>query len=357
MHGAFNTYPFLYLNAMKGSGKTRVLNIIASLSREGNGQVQAGITEAVLFRTPKGHTIILDECESIGGREKAVLREYVNACYKKGGVGKRTKKVKTKEGEDYKIDVFEPYKPISMANIWGMDDVLGDRCLTVILEKSNKKGITKKIEDFDTRPEVLEIKRTLEGFYVVLCSVVMQKEYTSLWNDYIDKKYNYTTTSYTYKDYNYIDIHEDEEIFKKIDEADIDGRNLELLFPLLITTRLLNEDLFFEILRIGKDIIHSKKGEEFVENKDVSLIDFVSTRHEDYGKEFNQVKSITGKFKEFLGEEEDTDRWLNSKWVGRALKRLGLVKVKKRVIKGIEVVLDVQKAREKIKIFKSEEER
>ena len=44
--------------------------------------------------------------------------------------------------------------------------------------------------------------------------------------------------------------------------------------------------------------------------------------------------------------------WINPRWMGRALKRLALTKEKVRKSKGIEVILDVYKAQEKIKMFK-----
>ena len=42
------------------------------------------------------------------------------------------KKKKTIEGEQQVVEEFEPYRPIIMANIWGMDEVLGERCIQLI---------------------------------------------------------------------------------------------------------------------------------------------------------------------------------------------------------------------------------
>src|SRR3990167_7132600 len=106
-HSSFPSYPFLFLNAMRGSGKTRLLKIISHLAKGSEGDVQTGITEAVLFRIPSGITIVLDECESIGLKEKAILREYLNACYKSGGSVKRMKKVKFKGEDEMIIDTFK----------------------------------------------------------------------------------------------------------------------------------------------------------------------------------------------------------------------------------------------------------
>jgi len=38
------------------------------------------------------------------------------------------------------IEEFAVYCPIAMANIRGMENVLGDRCISLILEKSSKNS-------------------------------------------------------------------------------------------------------------------------------------------------------------------------------------------------------------------------
>ena len=60
------------------------------------------------------------------------------------------------------------------------------------------------------------------------------------------------------------------------------------------------------------------------------------------------VREVTQKLKDFTGIN---DEWLNEKWVGRALKRLQLTIKRKRTNRGIEVVLDYKKAKDKIRMF------
>jgi hypothetical protein len=55
------------------------------------------------------------------------------------------------------------------------------------------------------------------------------------------------------------------------------------------------------------------------------------------------IKYITQKFREFT---QLNDEWINEKWIGRALKRMILIKDKKRTNNGIEVILDIEKAQE-----------
>lgn len=362
MHECFESYPYLFVNAMRGSGKTRLLKIIANFAKDGNGQVHTGLSESVFFRYPKHCTMVIDEFESVGHKDKQALREYLNASYKKGGIVQRMKKVRDKEGgEGYKAETFEPFKPIAMANIWGMDEVLGDRCISFILEKSNNPGKTKKIENFSDNSFISDVKRTLKAFNVVVCNVMYRKKYIEHWNNYIDSRYNDITTSSTQTTYNYITTSKEskeldlDEMFLKIDEANISGRNFELLFPLLLTARFLNFETFLEILKVGKSILDQKVVDEFNESKDVSLIEFISRLPSDYQLQYKSVNELSNEFKAFMGEGDIDEKWINPKWLGQALKRLDLVTSKKRVTKGQQVTLNISKAKEKLKMFKKEE--
>ncbi|GAG21500.1 unnamed protein product, partial [marine sediment metagenome] len=69
----------------------------------------------------------------------------------------------------------------------------------------------------------------------------------------------------------------------------------------------------------------------------------------DWEGKFILINEITTKFKEHINEESDQ---INIKWMGRALKRLNLLVDKRRKAKGREVLIDFNKARKKVMIFK-----
>lgn len=354
-HEAFSTYPFMFINAMRGSGKTRLLKIIANLAAGGSGMVSTEPTEAVLYRTPKHSTLCFDEFEGIGGKERSTFRQYMNASYKKGGIVQRAKKVKKDKEENYEIEAFEPYKPIALANIWGMEEVLGDRCLTIILQKSANPSKTKKMEDFDINPKFHTIKQLMRTFSAASVVYVGKKNYIHTWNEYIHYIHNIHNLHLPTQPTLSKDLIE---MFEKIDVCEIDGRNLELMFPLLIVAKFLSSGLFLEILEIMKGMMKEKKDEELAESKDVVFIDFIAQNYEPSPLRSNYVpiKEIAQSFKVFINEVSDVteDKWIGNEWVGRALKRLDLALDKRRVARGNEVVLDVDKAREKMKMFKPE---
>lgn len=359
-HDSFTAYPYLFFNAMRGSGKTRTLKFVSALGCKGDGSVQNNLTEAVIFRIPRGTTTCIDEVEQIGSKDKQTLRELLNSAYKKGMKVKRMRKVKLQGGSEQQVvETFEPYYPIAMANIWGMDEVLGDRSITLILEKSDNPSITKMIEDFDN-DEFLEIKRTLEKFSVVSAVKCSKKNIYREWNNYINSRYNTTlTTLYTYTTQTtqttqeQIEDIELEQLFNKIDALGITGRNFELLLPLLLVNQSISEEHFTRFIKIGKEIMETKKKEEYNDSKDVLLYDFVATWCEKTTN-YKSIKAYVQEFRLFCGDGEQDDKWLNDRWLGKALKRLNLVLDHRRVSAGTEVTLNYEKAKEKLKIFRKE---
>ncbi|KKN56563.1 hypothetical protein LCGC14_0571410 [marine sediment metagenome] len=347
-HKNFNTYPYLYLNAMRGSGKTRLLKLIAAMSWKGD--VQNSMTEAVLFRTQG--TLCIDEFERAGKRGSENLLELLNSAYKKGTTVKRMKKKKTPDGEEQVVESYLVYRPISIANITGIDNVLGDRCIKIIIEKSINEKKTRLLENV-LESRISSIKENLKSISSIRCSLCNEVTPQNLlveWNKYIlEEEYTpiYTHTLPTLHTLTTL-----KQRFHSIKETTINGRDLELSFPLLIISMWIDgamglEGIFDESLDILHDISKNKKEEESIENLDISLYDYISQEIEVYY--FISIQKITEGFRQFV---QTNDEWLNNKWVGRALSRLKLTTDKRRLRRGIEVRLDYNKAKEKIKMFK-----
>lgn len=346
----FNTYPYLFINAMRGSGKTRLLKLIKAMAR--NGDLVTSLREAVLFRTAKGKTLCIDEFESIHKKENTGLRELLNACYKKGIKVQRMRKKKTAEGEEHVVEEFEPYTPICMANIHGMEEVLGDRCITMILEKSRTERVNRLIENFDEILDINLVKTEIPAILVQLCSYINVERYMRDWNLYVNRLSNYIytlTTLTTQTAQTTLKMEDDEIYFKQIWNTGINGRNLELMFPLLIIGKLIGKDISDKMLKICHDLTKERKEEEMIESRDVSLIDYISKLKN--FEDFYSIKSLTYEFREYLGDDDQEDRWLNDKWVGKSLKRLNLILDKHRVSKGIEVRINISKAKEMMEHF------
>jgi len=344
VHKEFPTFPYLYFNAMKGSAKTRTEKLIKWLAW--GGDMLTSLSEAVIFRTTG--TLIIDEFEGIRGKDKNNLRELLNTAYKRGGKVKRMKRKRMRDEkgdlcDNQVVEEFDTYRPIVMANISGMEEVLGDRCINLILEKSNNPSVTMLIENFENNKEIDKIVRTIQNWCsLVQCSYA--KNIYDNWNKYV-KETTVTTHNniYTYNNNKYTKLH----LFNKLYNSKIEGRNLELFFPLLVIAEEVGK--FESILEIIKRIISEKKEESIYESKDVMLYSFVADKCDN---EMVKIKELTNLFRHYVGDEQNEEVWLNPKWMGRALKRLNLIIEKKRIGEGIQVLLNVPKAKEKMSIFR-----
>jgi len=357
-HKEFITYPYLFFNAMKGSGKSRLLKLILKLSN--NGIMANNLSEAVLFRTAGQRTLGIDEFEHVGTKEKGLLRELLNSAYKKGTCVERAKKVYGDKGDEWVIERYDVYCPILMANISGMEEVLSDRCISLILEKSDKKQITRLLELFDTDLDILAIKRTFSVDSV--SKILKNMEIGDGWNNYVLSLDRIDTidTTHTTHTIDTIDIHTS--FYIKIDKSGIDSRSLELFFPLFVISRSLGDDILDKTIETAKFIVNEKKDEDFMENRDVTFLNFIANSENyfqsiaDY--EFIKEKDILEKYKEWVEYDDKNEefKWLKSHWIGRALKRLNLIVEKKRIAKGRMVRINFVKAKKQSELFKKENE-
>jgi len=353
-HKQFTTYPYLFFNAMKGSGKSRLLRLISHLCW--NGDLLTNLSEAVVFRTASTSTFCIDEFESVEGKEKATLRELLNASYKKGMCVKRAKKIKGDEGEGYEIEKFELYCPIAMANITGMDNVLADRCLSLVLDKSNSSYITKLIELYEQEPQIQEIKRMFSvGSVCMMVLESIEKE----WNNYvmtnIHNIHNIHSSNINNSNTPSIILHTQPtskylEFFEQVNSTEIDGRHLELFMPLFIIAKFIGEDILMKTLESAKKIVNEKKGNDSLESRDVSFLEFIAGKN--HLEDMVSITLLTNEFRSFLDEDPKSMETINNEWLGRALKRHKLVVDKKRVSRGIMVRIDIEKARKKLIILK-----
>jgi hypothetical protein len=356
VHKQFYSFPYLFINAMKASGKSRLLKLISTLSY--NGEYLNNINEAVMFRIADKSTFCIDEFESIGKKEKSALRELLNGAYKKGMKVKRNRRVSGKFGDNWVIDDFNIFCPIAMANIWGMDNVLEDRCISLNLEKSSNSKITNLIEMFENDGSIIEAREAL--VYLQRCT---SHEFSMLegWNLYLTYGLKDTLDTLDTQDTLHTQDTQDTPkqqirhyvFFDKIIKSGVSGRYLELYFPLYVLAGLIAPEVLEKTISVSLQLINEKKAEDVLESRDVSLLDFLyQSSNLESVSEYLTMKTVTDKFKDFLGVQDEKYSWVSPDWVGRALKRLNLIKEKRRLRKGVEVLIDFDKAKKTLAIFK-----
>jgi len=126
---AFPAYPYLQPTGEKGSGKSKVQDILSCVAFNALRMVDP--TPATLYRLIHclRPTLLVDEMEGLNDEYANTIRAILNAGYKPGSSVYRC------EGKDNDLKFFDVYGPKCLAGIKGLGDVTEDRCITVVMSK------------------------------------------------------------------------------------------------------------------------------------------------------------------------------------------------------------------------------
>ncbi len=154
----FRYYPYVWLNAEKGSGKTLLMEILSSIAF--NGELVTNPTEATIFRDVANNmtSIFIDEVEKLRKRDKdtfGAIISLLNVGFSKSGMVKRAESVRSGK---FIIKSYPAYSPKMFAGINEIDDVLQDRtvCLRLWKKKENETA-----ERYKETAELLTFQRTV----------------------------------------------------------------------------------------------------------------------------------------------------------------------------------------------------
>jgi len=286
----FNAYPYIYLGGTKQSGKTTVLLVTNNIAF--NAIPASNISVSSAFRLIDGlrPTLLLDETDSLSqAKNHPELRQILLGGYKNGTYIYRA----TQSGPkvDFNVQRFEIYSPKMLANIRGLDDVLEDRAIPIILRRTKNKV-------FGDRSS--ELMSDDEFFYIRdLC--------------YLNLLFNWKRIKKIYETME--------------NETNLKSREWELWKPLLCIAAAVDEAVYKRILRFSRKKSKEKLIENLTEQYDTLLMRaLVELVEENAYYKLTKIKSI------FANQFEEDQQWINSKWIGRALKRLGFSN--KRTVNG-----------------------
>jgi len=154
----FRYYPYVWLNAEKGSGKTLLMEILSSIAF--NGDLNTNPTESVIFRDISNNriTMFIDEVEQLRKRDKDTYGSVIsvlNAGFNKAGVVKRTEN----NGKgSFTVKKYNAFSPKMFAGINDIDDVLQDR--TVRIQLLRKKD-DETVQRYKESPETVDTQRNI----------------------------------------------------------------------------------------------------------------------------------------------------------------------------------------------------
>lgn len=154
----FRYYPYVWLNAEKGSGKTLLMEILSSIAF--NGDLVTNPTESVIFRDISNNliTMFIDEVEQLRKRDKDTygsLISVLNAGFNKSGVVKRCESSGT---DGFVVKAYSAYSPKMFAGINEIDDVLQDRTVRIPLLRKKDEEI---VQRYKGTTQTLELQREI----------------------------------------------------------------------------------------------------------------------------------------------------------------------------------------------------
>jgi hypothetical protein len=348
-HHLFNAYPYIYVGGVKRSGKTKLLTVHYCLAF--NAFFSNNMSTSSIYRLiQNAHgTLLIDETEKLSQPDRALeFRSILLAGYKKGQKVYRCEKTRK---ETIQPEAFDVYGPKGLANIQGLEDVLEDRCKVTILKRSRKREIVNREINFED-----EFWRELRNRLYIL--------YLNHWREVKQISDNLSALSERDELVNFIKAQASESLEGK--ELDlISSRMLEIWKPIfalacffdskgftlptftssLNSLRSLMYDLCIEDAKARITEETTETGEALLTQILLELV------KED---DFYKVKTIRENMASLFDEEQ---KWLTTKWVGNALRRLGFTE-KRRVGSGYEYKLrrqEVQDLAKRMGIDESEE--
>lgn len=350
-HPLFNTYPYIFLNAMKRSGKTKLLTFMSCICF--NAKFSLSLTPATLFRLVQGNrcTLLMDEEEKITSKDIGEIRSMLLAGYKKGIMVPRAQEQRKKK--NWEVSEYEVYAPKMLANISGIEDVLEDRCITLVLLRTKNRlvgnrEINIKDEEWQQIRDNLyinllsnwkEVRNTYEVMSNTFLSEVSEQSVVSVGEKRSTSKnkkknqYIETATLTTQTTLN--------TLLNKI--KGVKSRDLELWLPILTIGMCIDEKIFDNLLELCIKLVREKETEDATESTDLVLISCLAEYVDK--DDWYEVKNITSRLRAYMGLEDNENKWVNNKWVGRAMKRLGFNE-KKRMGTGVRYRLVPKKVQD-----------
>ncbi len=166
IYRGFRYYPYIHLNAEKGSGKTLLMELMVPISFNGILLSQPVASTVLKLINQAGATLFIDEAEGLAQKQT-------------GGNNQVKQILKTgfnRSGQFYIGEtMYRTYGPKCFAGINDLDDVLADRAITIkILRKTNAEKVELYRETPTMRSDQMKIRDQLYLFGLRFGPIVAQ---------------------------------------------------------------------------------------------------------------------------------------------------------------------------------------
>ncbi|MGB9756400.1 MAG: hypothetical protein ACPLVJ_01270, partial [Candidatus Bathyarchaeales archaeon] len=302
----FNSYPYLNIHGMKQTGKTKLDTLLSLICFNAIFSNNLSTPSAYRLIQSGRCTLILDETEKLRNPEREIdFRNLLYAGYKKGALVYRTHK------DTLKPEPFEVYSPKVVTNIRGIEDVLEDRCITLIMKRGKNLEIVNKEIPIES----------------------------SVWQQIRDMLYIFYLSYF----HEVSELYEQVNLLRESVSEKLKERELEIWKPILTLAQFFDK-YFNGLYQRMLEFAVSKSEEKFIENMtetlDFILVQTISSIVNEDG--FYKVKVI----KEAMASKfDEQQKWLTTRWIGNSLRRLGFTQ-KRRFGTGYEYFLSKDKVKD-----------
>ena len=198
----------IFFNGESGSGKSRQQEIYTQLSF--NPISSSNISGASIYRIIEstGGTLLIDDYDKVQEDQKKDVDRCIRVGYKKNQKAIRS------EGRSFTPTGFDVYSPMLINNITGLDEVTESRCFKITTLKINTEITRKKLNADDEK-----------------------------WQKWRDDMHICTLQ-------NWKDV---KDAYQKFDCVELAARNLEVVDANLVLAKLIDYDLYKEVLVYCKE--------------------------------------------------------------------------------------------------------
>jgi hypothetical protein len=281
-------FPRLFIFGLMDTAKTKLTKCILCAGHK--GYLFLNPSDPSIFRTIDAFkpTLGIDNIEKISKELESTLR----GSYKKGSKIPRIEKIRK---ERFVLSLFDPYTPIVYNSTQMIKDIDLSRSILLVLEKVEENRYKGIIKDYD--PETREFQEIRDLLYI--CRFL-----------YAPKFY---------------------EIYKNLD-IPIYGREREIWKPILTIAKMIDEELFNNLLNYALEYIEKQKEEYYKEEKEI-LEAIERIFKEQNAEEISFTSSeLVKTLKIILVDEKEElsasrfEKYYTPHKIGRLLTRMGLRK-------------------------------
>lgn len=271
----WETYPYITISGVKRVGKSKTLTFLSLTAF--NALLSVDISVPVLYRLIQSlkATILFDEAEALSSSDrKTDLRNILYNGYKRGAYVFRAGKT---AGERIIPESFMTFSAKAIVTFTGVEDVLAERSLPIVMLRT-----TKKVGDVEIR------------------------ESDPIWQKLRDDLYAWALSNFNIvKDY-----------YDSIEVPEISQRHRELWNPILALAKVAG--VYEEILELAKEKIRQSVEDDINETRQMILLRVLlknATTERDYS-----IQEIREWVLNYLEPGED-NKWVTNQWISRTLSK------------------------------------